>query len=63
MASRKTPKRQKPREPLVRAGQPAKDSVRDVVVKVSPSGMRFKILKTTEKDSYDKPRRVRKGGK
>jgi hypothetical protein len=62
VASRKVPKRRKPRE-LVRAGQPAKDSVREVVTKVSPSGMRFRILKTTEMDSYDKPRRVRKGGK
>ena len=63
MASRKVPKRRKPRKPLVRAGQPAKDSVREVITKVSPSGMRFRILKTTEMDSYDRPRRVRKGGK
>jgi len=61
MASRKG-KRRKPRE-LVRAGQPAKDSVREVITKVSRSGMRFRILKTSEMDSYDKPRRVRRGGK
>jgi hypothetical protein len=47
----------------VRAGQPAKDSVREVITKVSPSGMRIRILKTTEMDSYDRPRRVRKDGK
>lgn len=63
MASRKAQKRRKQHEPLVRAGQPARDAVREVVTKVSPSGMRFRILKTTEMDSYDEPRRVRKGGK
>ncbi len=36
-----------------RAGMPSKDSVREVVTKVAPTGLRFRILKTTETDSYD----------
>jgi hypothetical protein len=41
---------------------PSKDSVREIVTKVAPTGLRFRILKTTEMDSYDKPRRSRKKG-
>ena len=47
----------------VRPGMPAKDSVREVVTKVAPTGLRFRIIKTTEMDSYDKPLRPRKKGK
>lgn len=43
-----------------RAGMPSKDSVREVVTKVAPTGLRFRILKTTETDSYDKPRGPKK---
>ena len=41
---------------------PSKDSVREIVTKVAPTGLRFRILKTSEMDSYDKPRRSKKGG-
>jgi hypothetical protein len=37
----------------LRAGMPAKDSVRKVVEFVSPQHVRYKILKTTERDAYD----------
>ena len=38
-----------------RFGMPSKDSVREVVMKTARTGLRFRILKTTEKNSYDKP--------
>jgi hypothetical protein len=41
---------------------PSKDSVRKIVTKVAPTGMRFRILKTSEMDSYDTPRRSKKRG-
>jgi hypothetical protein len=63
VATRKPRKRQRPKTPLVRAGMPAKDSVKEIVTKVSPTGMRFRILKTTEMDSYDKPAGGRRRGK
>lgn len=37
----------------LRSGMPAKDSVREVVDHVSPQGVHYRILKTTEKDAYD----------
>jgi hypothetical protein len=39
---------------------PAQDSVQEVVDFVSPKGVPYKILKTTEVDAYDRPLRVRK---
>jgi hypothetical protein len=46
--------------PAKSAGMPSKDSVREIVTKVAPTGMRFRILKTIEVDSYDMPTRSRK---
>lgn len=40
----------------VHAGMPSPDSVREILTKVAPTGRRFRILKTTETDSYDKPK-------
>jgi hypothetical protein len=48
-------KRRRSDEWAGRAGLPAKDSVTEIVAKVAPTGMRFRILKTTERDSYDHP--------
>jgi len=39
----------------LRKGMPAPDSVQEVVDFVSPQGVRYKILKTTEVDAYDPP--------
>jgi hypothetical protein len=39
---------------------PAPDSIQEVVDFVSPQGVPYKILKTTEVDAYDRPLRVRK---
>ena len=39
---------------------PSKDSIREIVTKVAPTGLRFRILKTTETDSYDKVPRSKK---
>ena len=36
-------------------GLPAADSVRAVVKFVSPEKVRYTILKTSERDAYDKP--------
>lgn len=36
-----------------RAGMPAKDSIREVVDHVSPQGVYYRIIKTTETDAYD----------
>jgi hypothetical protein len=44
----------------LRRGMPAKDSVQEVVDFVSPHGVPYKILKTTEMDAYDPPPQVRK---
>src|SRR5258708_23563103 len=46
--------------PQLRRGMPAQDSVQEVVDFVSPRGVPYKILKTTEVDSYDPPLRPRK---
>ena len=55
--------RGKPRRPgtrAPRAGMPAKDSVREIITKVAPTGMKFRILKTNEMDAYDRPSRSKK---
>lgn len=39
----------------LRGGMPAQDSVEEVVDFVSPHGVPYKILKTTEMDAYDTP--------
>jgi hypothetical protein len=41
--------------PPLRRGMPAQDSVEEVVDFVSPQGVPYKILKTTEVDAYDPP--------
>jgi hypothetical protein len=41
-------------------GMPARDSVQEVVEFVSPQGVPYKILKTTEMDAYDRPPRADK---
>jgi hypothetical protein len=47
-------------EEQLQTGMPAADSVREVVEAQSPSGAKFQILKTTERDSYDPPARPKK---
>ena len=42
---------------------PAIDSIREVVPFESPSGMRYRVLKTTEADAYDPPEDPKKSGK
>lgn len=37
-----------------RPGMPSPDSVREIVTKVAPTGMRFRILRTTEVDAYER---------
>jgi hypothetical protein len=49
----KTPARRKTAQP--HPGLPAADSVRAVVKFVSPKKVRYTILKTSERDAYDKP--------
>lgn len=50
--------------PQLRRGMPAEDSVKQVVDFVSPEGVPYKILKTTEMDAYDQPASTpKKGGK
>jgi hypothetical protein len=44
----------------LRKGMPAQDSVQEVVDFMSPQGVAYKILKTTEVDAYDRPLRLRK---
>ena len=44
----------------LRRGMPARDSVQEVVDFVSPQGVPYKILKTTEMDAYDPPPQSRK---
>ena len=62
MATRTGGKPRRRKKPAVRAGMPSKDSVREIVTKVAPTGLRFRILKTTEMDSYDQPHRAKKRG-
>jgi hypothetical protein len=62
MTARTSGKPRRRRKPAVRVGMPSKDSVRKIVTKVAPTGMRFRILKTSEMDSYDTPRRSKKRG-
>ena len=69
-ASRKKRKRKKSRQsvntlvaamPQPRTGMPAEDSVEEVTDFVSPKGVKYKILKTTEMDGYDAtPRSAKK---
>jgi hypothetical protein len=69
MARRKTrPKSVKPKAASStlhpEKGMPAEDSIKDVVDFVSPQGVHYKILKTTETDAYDPPLATpKKGGK
>jgi hypothetical protein len=48
-------------------GMPSLDNVKEVVDFVSPQGVKYKILKTTERDAYDPalapPRESRERGK
>ena len=44
----------------LRRGMPAQDSVQEVVDFISPQGVPYKVLKTTEVDAYDRPLRFRK---
>lgn len=39
----------------LRRGMPAENSIRDVVDFVSPQGVPYEILKTSETDAYDPP--------
>jgi hypothetical protein len=41
--------------PQITKGMPARDSVEEVADFVSPQGVPYKILKTTETDAYDPP--------
>lgn len=41
--------------PGLSAGLPAAESVREAVEFVSPQKVRYMILKTTERDAYDRP--------
>ena len=61
--SRKKEKKHTPAELIdqSRGGMPAKDNVREVVDAVSPEGKPFRILKTTEMDAYDQPKKGRSG--
>jgi hypothetical protein len=54
MAKRRRTKARRTKSPVRRAGLPAEDSVREVIEKVAPTGMRFRILRTTEVDAYEK---------
>jgi len=47
----------------LRTGMPAADSVREVRTFVSPQGVRYTILKTSERDAYDKPHPLPKSRK
>jgi hypothetical protein len=55
MGRRKTTATSQQKVRVSRRGLPSPDSVVDVITKVAPSGRRFRILKTTEMDAYDKP--------
>jgi hypothetical protein len=44
----------------LRRGMPTLDSVQEVVDFVSPQGVPYKILKTTEMDAYDPPPQAHK---
>ena len=61
--SRKKAEKQVPAEVIdhTRAGMPAKENIREVVEAVSPEGKPFRILKTTEMDAYDPPKKRRSG--
>jgi hypothetical protein len=61
MAKARPGKRRRSGVRAVRAGMPSKDSVRSIVTKVAPTGLRLRILKTTETDSYEHPLPSTKG--
>jgi hypothetical protein len=44
----------------LRRGMPAQNSIKEIVNFVSPQGVKYKILKTTEMDEYDLRPKVRK---
>ena len=46
--------------PQLRRGMPAQNSIKEIVDFVSPQGIKYKILKTTEMDEYDLRPKVRK---
>ncbi len=46
----------------MRPGMPALDSIEEVKDFVSPQGVHYKILKTTETDAYDPPLATKKSG-
>ena len=60
MAKRRGGKSRRRGRRAPRAGMPAKDSVREIITKVAPTGMKFRILRTNEMDSYDEPSRSKK---
>jgi len=53
MAKRKSRTSRRAAPAARRAGLPAEDSVREIIPKVAPTGMRFRILRTTERDAYE----------
>jgi len=61
MAKRKSRKARRRPPPATRAGMPAQDSVREIITKVAPTGMKFRILRTTERDTYEARSGPRKG--
>ena len=53
--ARRSPKSAPPLSDIQGTGMPAKDSIRDIVTFVSPQKKRYRILRTTETDTYDPP--------
>ena len=47
-------------EEQLRPGMPAADSVQKVIDAESPSGAKFQILRTNERDAYDAPPRAKR---
>jgi hypothetical protein len=59
--SRKPGKKRTPADlDQLRRGMPAKDSIRDVVDFISPQKVRYKIIKTTETNVYDRVAKPKK---
>jgi hypothetical protein len=64
--SLRTPTKSPDRNAETRAGMPASDSIEAVVDFVSPGNRKYRILKTSERDAYDKlnvPRNTEKNRK
>ena len=61
MAKRRSRKSRRKAPRVPRAGMPSPDSVREIITKVAPTGMRFRILRTTEVDAYEKTPGPQKG--